>query len=200
VFDAALRKIIDPPLNRAGAAIARIGVTADQITIAGFLIGLSALPLIALHHYGWALLAIALNRLCDGLDGAVARNTALSDRGGFLDIVLDFIFYAGVVFAFGLARPENLVPAAFLLFAYMGAASSFLAFAIMAAKRGESTEIRGRKSLYYLGGLAEGTETAALMVASCLFPGLFPLFAWVYGVVCWITAATRIVAGWQAFR
>lgn len=200
MFDAALRKVIDPPLNRVGAGLARTGITADQITIAGFVIGMLAVPLIATGQYGWALAAIGLNRVCDGLDGAVARQTRLTDRGGFLDIVLDFIFYAGVVFGFVLAAPANQVPGAFLLFAYMGAASSFLAYAIMAAKRGETTALRGRKSLYYLGGLAEGGETVALMVAGCLFPDLFPGFAWIYGAVCWITAATRIFAAWQAFR
>ena len=84
-----------------------------------------------------ALALLLVNRLADGLDGAVARQTRLTDLGGFLDIVLDFIVYAGMVFAFALADPAaNALAAAFLLFAFMGTGSSFLAFAIMAAKRG----------------------------------------------------------------
>ena len=90
----------------------------------------------------------------------MARRTGPSDLGGFLDIVLDFLVYAGMVFAFAFADPAaNALAAAFLLFAFMGTGSSFLAFAVMAAKRGFATERRGRKSLYYLGGLTEGVET-----------------------------------------
>jgi hypothetical protein len=40
---------------------------------------------------GGALAAILLNRLLDGLDGALARRRGLSDAGGFLDISLDFL-------------------------------------------------------------------------------------------------------------
>ena len=69
-----------------------------------------------------------------------------TDLGGFLDIVLDFIVYAGMVFAFAVADPgANALAAAFLLFAFMGTGSSFLAFAMMAAKRRLSTDLRGRE-------------------------------------------------------
>ena len=70
----------------------------------------------------------------------------------------------------------------------------------MAAKRGLSTELRGRKSLYYLGGLTEGTETIVAFVLACLFPTLFPPIAWTFGALCWLTTATRITAAWQTLR
>jgi phosphatidylglycerophosphate synthase len=82
----------------------------------------------------------------------------------------------------------------------MGTGSSFLAFAIMAAKRGLSTELSGRKSLYYIGGLTEGTETIAAFVLACLWPAWFPLIAWVFGALCWLTTATRVAAAWQTLR
>ena len=131
----------------------------------------------------------------------MARQSRLTDLGGFLDIVLDFIVYAGMVFAFAVADPaRNALAAAFLLFAFMGTGSSFLAFAIMAAKRGLVDDLRGRKSLYYLGGLAEGTETILFMVARLPFPAIFPLLAWMFGGLCWLTTATRITAAWQTLR
>ena len=142
-----------------------------------------------------------LNRLCDGLDGAVARRRGLTDLGGFLDIVLDFLIYAVVPFAFALADPAaNALAAAFLIFSFIGTGSSFLAYAIMAAKRGISTELRGRKSLYYLGGLTEGTETIAAFVLACLWPAWFPWIAVVFGLLCWLTTATRIAVAWQTLR
>ncbi len=146
------------------------------------------------------IILILLNRLADGLDGAIARNTQTTDLGGYLDIVCDFLVYSGVVFGFALARPEaNALPAAFLILSFVGTGSSFLAYAVVATKRGVTTKIRGHKSFYYLGGLTEGTETFALFVLLCLFPDAFPWLAWMFGGLCWITTAFRILAAVRAF-
>src|SRR5690606_10249682 len=142
--------------------------------LAGFVLGLLAMLAIAFQSYLAGLALILLNRLADGLDGAVARGTRSTDLGGFLDIVLDFLVYSGTVFAFALADPPaDALAAASLVFSFTGTGASFLAFAAMAAKRGLTTELRGHKSLYYLGGLTEGTETILVLVAFCLFPGWF---------------------------
>jgi phosphatidylglycerophosphate synthase len=201
MLDARLRRLIDPPLAALSAPLARRGVSANAVTVVGFLIGLGALAAIAQERYGLGLGLLLLNRLCDGLDGALARQRGPSDLGGFLDIVLDFIIYAGVPFAFALADPAaNALAAAFLIFSFVGTGSSFLAFAIMAARRGLTTELRGRKSLYYLGGLTEGTETIVAFVLACLWPAWFPWIAWVFGALCWLTTATRIIVAWQTLR
>lgn len=200
MLDARLRKLIDPPLDRLGERIARLGISANSITLAGFFVGMGAWAMLALGSYGGALALILLNRVADGLDGAVARHGRISDLGGYLDIVLDFLFYSGVVFFFAVGRPENALPAAFLIFSFVGTGASFLAFAALAAKRGISTAARGPKSIYYLGGLTEGTETIALFVAICLFPGLFPWFAWIFGALCWLTTAVRILMAVETFR
>lgn len=201
MLDARLRRLIDRPLDRMAGQAARLGLSANAATLLGFGLGLAALPAIALQAYGPGLCLILLNRLFDGLDGALARQHGITDRGGFLDIVLDFIFYSSVPFAFALADSSaNALPAAFLIFSFIGTGTSFLAFAIMAAKHGMTTELRGAKSLYYLGGLTEGSETIAAFVLACLLPAWFPAIAWIFGALCWLTTATRIVAGWQAFR
>ena len=200
MFDARLRQIIDPPLDRLGRALARRGVTANGVTVAGFGVGCGAWAMLALESYGWALALILLNRLADGLDGAVARHARISDLGGYLDIVLDFLFYSGVVFFFAVGRPEEALPAAFLIFSFIGTGASFLAFATLAAKRGITTAVRGEKSIYYLGGFTEGTETIGLFVAICLFPDLFAWFAWIFGGLCWLTTAVRIHSAVETFK
>jgi len=200
MLDARLRKIIDPPLDSLGRRLARLGVTANGITWIGFFIGTGAWAFLALGNYPLALLCILLNRLADGLDGAVARHGRISDLGGYLDIVLDFLFYAGVVFFFAVGRPEEALPAAFLIFSFIGTGASFLAFAAVAAKRGITTAARGEKTIYYLGGLTEGTETIALFVALCLFPDLFAWFAWIFGALCWLTTAVRIFMAVETFK
>lgn len=200
MLDAGARRLIDPPLDRLGAALARAGVGADALTLAGFALGVLAVAALAFQSYGAALALILANRLLDGLDGAVARHAGPSDLGGYLDVTCDFLFYSGVVFGFALGEPGHALPAAFLILSFVGTGTSFLAFAAIAAKRGLSTEARGRKSLYYLGGLTEGTETILLFVALCLFPGAFPWLAWGFGALCWLTTAARVAAAARAFR
>lgn len=200
VFDRTLRPVIDPALDRLGAALARGGVGPNAVTVGGFLLGAGAWAALAFAAYPLALGLILANRLADGLDGAVARQVGMTDLGGYLDIVLDFVFYAGVPFFFAVGRPEAALPAAFLAFSFVGTGGSFLAFAAVAAKRGLTTEARGRKSIYYLGGLTEGAETIALFVLICLWPGQFELFAWAFGGLCWVTTAGRVAAGVEAFR
>jgi phosphatidylglycerophosphate synthase len=201
VLDARLRRLIDPPLDRLAAPLASRGLSANAVTVLGFVIGLGAAAAIAERAFLPGLALLLLNRLLDGLDGAIARRRGLTDLGGFLDIVLDFLIYSAVPFAFALADPEaNALAAAFLIFSFVGTGSSFLAFAIMAAKRGIATDLRGQKSLYYLGGLTEGTETILVLVLACLWPALFPWLALAFGILCWLTTATRVAVAVQTLR
>ena len=199
MLDGFVRPLIDPPLDRAAAALAARHVTADTLTWAGFAIGVAAVPAIATEHYAAGLLFILGNRVLDGLDGAVARRTSPTDRGAYLDIVCDFVFYSAVAFAFALARPDNALAAAFLIFSFVGTGSSFLAFAAIAAKRSLATTARGPKSIYYLGGLTEGTETILAFVVFCLAPGFFPATALVFGGLCWLTTVARIATAVRTF-
>ena len=200
MFDATLRRFIDPPLNRAGLFLHHAGISANSVTAAGFAIGMAAMPALAFGHLDIALACILLNRLADGLDGAIARQAGPTDLGGYLDIVLDFLFYSAVPFGFALMMQENTLAAAFLIFSFVGTGSSFLAYAIVAEKKRLSTDIRGKKSFYYLGGLTEGGETIGFFILICLLPQYFNEMAWIFGGLCWITTATRIWAAAVSFR
>ncbi len=200
MLDPMMRRLVDPPLNAAGLTLARAGIQANAVTWAGFAIGVGAMAALAFQQYWLALALILANRAADGLDGAVARHAGISDLGGYLDIVLDFLFYSGVVFGFAVGHPDQALAAAFLIFSFVGTGSSFLAYAIMAAKRDISTDLRGRKSLFYIGGLTEGTETIALLLAICLFPNWFVWLAYGFGALCWLTTGARIAAAMDAFR
>lgn len=178
----------------------RAGVSANQVTLAGFVVGMTGLPLLAFGHSGWALLAILLNRLLDGVDGTLARLNGPTDRGGYLDIVLDFLFYSAVPLGFALADPAaNALPAAVLIYAFVGTGSSFLAFGVFAAKRGLTSSAYPNKSFYYLGGLTEATETIALFLAMCLWPEGFAALAYGFAILCGLTTLTRLLAGWRLF-
>ena len=177
-----------------------LGATADAITSVGLCLGLAAAGLIASGHYQAGLAAFLANRLCDGLDGAVARRLGPTDRGAFMDIAWDIVVYAALPFGFALADPAaNALPAAALLFGFMGTASSFLAFAIIAAKRGMTSAAYPSKGFYYLGGLTEGGETVGFFIAVCFFPGWFAPLAWGFAALCGLTTVTRWVGGIASF-
>lgn len=200
MFDRALHAVIKPLLSRMARVLVRTGVTADQITVVGFVIGMAAAIAIALHAYIVGLVLLLASRLMDGLDGAVARATEPTDRGGFLDITLDFLFYASIPLAFAFADPvHNALAAAMLLAAFIGTASSFLAFAIVAAKHQMASTAFPDKSFYFLGGLTEATETLVAFVAMCLWPASFPLIAYGFAVLCVLTIVMRIGWGWRRF-
>lgn len=200
MLDAHLRPFVDRCLNPVGGMLARAGVTANQVSFVGFGLGLGAALAVALGSEIAAVVLIITNRVCDGLDGAVARASGTSDLGAYLDITLDFLFYSAIPFAFAVADPDKALAACFLIFSFVGSSTSFLAFAVLAEKRGESTDIRGHKSFYYLGGLTEGFETILFFVLICLFPDGFWWMALIFGLMAWITAVTRVIAGWQLFR
>lgn len=201
MFDRYLHPRMKPALNRLVGVLDKPTVTPDGLTLFGFGIGVLALPFLALQWYGAALVAILLNRLFDGLDGALARRRGLTDAGGFLDIALDFLFYALVPFGFILADPaQNAVAGGWLLFAFIGTGSSFLAFAAVAQKHKLDNPGYAHKSFYYLGGLTEGTETIALFVLACLLPNAFVWLAWIFGGLCWMTTLTRVWSGYQTLK
>ncbi len=194
MFDARLRPLIDPPLNAMGRGLARAGITANQVTLAGLAIGLGGAVAIAERQFWLALALVIASRLLDGLDGAVARAGSKSDFGGYLDIVCDFAFYVAVPVGFGFADPANLPFALVLVACFTVTGISFLAFAVLAAQRGLETTAHGEKSFFYNTGLAEGSETIAFFLAMCLWPGGFWLLAAIFAVLCLLTVVQRSLA------
>jgi len=200
VFDAALRRLIDPPLDAIARRLAALGVSANATSIAGAVLGVGAGVAIALEAYGWALALIALNRILDGLDGAIARQRGATDFGGYLDTVCDYVFYAAVPLGFALADPaRNGAPAAAVLASFCLTCSSYLAFAALATKRGVTTNARGEKSYYAAFGVIEGAETIAFFVAFVVWPGAFVALAWTLAALCGLTTAMRVTVAAKAF-
>ena len=200
MLDARLRPLIDPPLNRAGAVLAGLGVTANGLTFTGLVLGLAGAAAIAFGQIGWGLALIIANRLLDGLDGAVARVRGPSDLGGYFDIVADFAFYVSVPVGFGVLGAANQLPALVLVASFVLTGVSFLAFAVIAGKRGATTEAHGKKSFFYSTGLAEGTETIAVFIAMCLWPAWFPAIAYAYAALCVLTVFQRSAMAVADFR
>lgn len=201
MLDKAIQQAMRPLMTQAARGLVRLGVGANAISVTGFALGVAAAAAIAGQHFMAGLALLLLSRLMDGLDGAVARATTPTDRGGFLDITLDFLFYAAIPLAFAVADPAaNALPAAVLLASFLGTGSSFLAFAALAEKRGLTDTALPGKSFYFLGGLTEATETITAFAAMCLWPQWFGPIAYGFAALCAITTALRILWGWQRLR
>lgn len=209
MFDATIQTLVARPLDSVGRRLARIGVAANAVTLLGAAIAIPLIFALASGSHVIALILLALNRLLDGLDGAVARATHRSanarDLGGYLDIVADYVFYAAVPFGFALAAPaDNGVAAAALLASFLLTCSSFLAYAALAARQAVETgpKLRPelRKSFFYSRGLMEGAETIAFFVAMIVWPAHFALLAWIFAALCVATALQRTAVAVRQFR
>ena len=201
MLDGYVRKQIDPVLERIGIGLARAGVSANTVTICGFVLGVGAGVAIGFGYFWTGLALLLLSRLADGLDGCVARASQTTDFGGYLDIVLDFAFYGLIPAAFVIYDPAaNAVAGSLLLLSFYVNGASFLAYATMAEKRDMKTSQRGTKSLYFTTGLAEGTETILIFVAFCLFPDSFWMIAYGFAIVCFYTALSRIIQAASVFK
>lgn len=201
MLDSIAIRLIEPAIKALAKPIKRWGISANQLTVIGFLIGLLGAVSIAFHCYFFGLLLILFSRLLDALDGAVARLGQASDAGGFLDICLDFIFYASIPLSFAFANPaQNALAAAVLLFSFIGTASSFLAFAILAQKYKLSNVGLPKKSFYFLGGLTEATETLLFFILICLMPYYFNYLAYSFALLCSFTIVTRVYWGFTHLK
>lgn len=202
MLDSIVTPVIKPTVRPLIKWLDKHHVSPDQLTVGGFLFGLLAVPLIVSGFFYTALAVVLINRLIDGLDGELARyQHSSSSAGGFIDICLDFLFYASIPLAFGLANPAQWgVPAMVLLVTFIGTGSSFLAFAIAAEKYAIQRPQFTNKSFYYMQGLTEGTETILFFVAICIWPQWFSVLAYVFAAACAITVITRIAGGYKTLQ
>ncbi len=202
MLDAPVRRALAPVLDGIGARLSAAGVPPLALTGAGWLAGVACCVAAGTGHWPVALVLWLANRLADGLDGPVARRRGATDLGGFLDIVADFSVYAGFVVAVAIARPEARIACLALLCAYYVSGTAFLALSSLLERRSGngSGPARDGRSLRFVGGLAEGTETVVVYVLFCLFPGHAAVIAWLFTAAVAVTAAQRIGYGVTVLR
>ena len=200
MLDALIVKYFKEPLRRTAQPLAKANLTATQLTLAGAFSGLLAAVAIMFDVLIAAVIFFGMNRLLDGLDGALARIQGPTERGAFLDITCDFLVYSAIPLAFAIRDPSVSLAAAFLLFSFVGTGSSFLAFSIFAARHGFTNQALKDKSIYYLQGLTEGFETTVVLLLMCLVPEWFEGLAWGFGALCLLTTGSRIIEGNRVLR
>ncbi|MBU25932.1 MAG: CDP-alcohol phosphatidyltransferase [Gammaproteobacteria bacterium] len=200
MLDAFIVKRLRSPLRAMARPLASIGITATQLTAIGACFGFSAVIAITQDALIIAALFFCLNRLLDGLDGALARIQGPTERGAFFDITCDFLIYSAIPLGFAIRDPGVALAASFLLFSFVGTGSTFLAFSIFAARQGLQNRLLEEKSIYYLQGLTEGFETTVVLLLMCMVPSWFEWLAWIFGTLCLVTTFSRISEGNRVLR
>ncbi len=196
--DASLRQAKDrwlTPLVQPAFAF----VHPNVVSFAALLIGLLSCVAVLGGAYWLGLGLWLANRICDGLDGLVARlYHKQSDFGGYLDLFLDFIVYLAVPLAFVIVQPTmiNLWAALGLLASYYLNTMSWTVLAAILEKR-QSQSADRLTTLEMSPGLIEGAETILFYSLFYLLPAyVAPLFGLV-AVLVLFTALQRI---WWAYR
>ncbi|CAN5593115.1 CDP-alcohol phosphatidyltransferase family protein [soil metagenome] len=192
MLDIPVRRAVAPALDRTAAGLDRAGVQPLVVTGVGWLLGVGACLAAGTGHWHLALLGWILNRTLDGLDGALARRYGATDLGGYLDLLADFSIYGGFVLAVGIEVPGARVACLALFTAYYLSGTAFLALSPLLERRGVTGDGR---SVVFVGGLAEGTETVLAYVAFCLWPAQAEAIAWVFAVMVGITVVQRVAHG-----
>jgi phosphatidylserine synthase len=205
MLDPAARALLARPLDRAAAALDQPWITPDRITIAGLVLGVGGAVAAGAASWGAALALWLASRVADGLDGPLARRrrsrgagATSGDAGGFLDITADFVVYGAFVVGVGIGAGGSLLPFLAVLLAYYLNGSAFLAFSSIAERTGHRLD--DGRSLSFLGGLAEGTETIIVHSLWVLVPGAASPIAWAWAGIVGLSAAHRMIAGYRTLR
>lgn len=198
VLDGRVRSLVAGPLERVGRRLAEAGIAPGAVTGLGFALGVGACVAAAWGRWTPALVLWLANRLADGLDGPIARARGASALGGFADIVADFTVYSGFVLGVAVAEPGARLACVALLAAYYVSGAAFLAWSAVAEQL--HRERPDERSLHFVGGVAEGTETIVVYVLFCLFPGSAETIAWVFAALVAVTAMQRVAFVWSTLN
>lgn len=206
MLPAMLAPHVTPYLERLAQWVVARGITANALTLISFLAAIGVMAAIGLHIYWLGIVMLLINRVCDGIDGIVARLHAaqhdgrLSPFGTFADTLTDIFLYGGIVFAFVLGTPSFAMAGTFLLFTWLLSAFASLAFDIEAESKGLAEEHRTRNALLFFDGVSSQVEMTIVLTLMCVFPAYFPAIAAIYGVVCLLTVGSRVLMAYKYLR
>jgi CDP-diacylglycerol--glycerol-3-phosphate 3-phosphatidyltransferase len=190
MFDKRCRTEVERGLRPVGSGIVRVGVTADQLTLAGLVMSVVSAVAVGAGRLGWAAVALASACALDILDGAVAKASGTaSPRGSFYDSVVDRVSDAAVLGGF----------AWYLLSTHPGSHVALLPMAVMAASALVSYERAKAESLGFSarGGLMERAERMFALGACLVFSPIMVPVLWVMLVLTLVTAGHRFAMVWR---
>jgi phosphatidylglycerophosphate synthase len=193
MIDNKLNNYLRPYLSYLAKKTIKLSISANTVTIIGFVLGLFCFYSIINFYLFTAFFFLVLNRFCDGLDGAISRVVGPTDIGALYDITSDFIFYSLFPIAFIFLDIKNAYAISFLLLSFVSTQTIFLASAWMIEKNKILVSVKQKKSFFYIGGITEGFETIICFILMLIFYKSVELIAYIFGSLCWITSIMRLI-------
>lgn len=190
MLDTHARKYVEPIIYKTARVLSGWGITADQVTIVGFIVGISAGPLVYFGYPYAALLVLWLSGFLDAVDGAVARQTKTSPWGTLLDIIFDRFVELGVIIGLAFRFQESMWALLLLTASIVISMTVFLTVGALAEKSGV-------KTFYYQAGLAERSEGFILLSLMMLFPDLLTFLTLLFFFMILFTAGQRVMEAKQ---
>lgn len=173
-------------------------ITPLHVTLLAFLCGVQACFYAAHARPALSNVLWALNRAFDCLDGALARHRGqVSDLGGFLDLLGDFIIYSVIPIACALASDDS-TRSLWIAVAALEASfhiNNFVLFYVAAVVEKSNNKAKREEltSLSMKPALIEGTESAVFFTAMLAYPNYAKQLSWcMLSLVC-IGIVQRVV-------
>lgn len=157
-------------------------ISPNLITLTGLLFALLGLNFLAMDSYFVAFLCLLGNRICDILDGMVARIKGITAFGAFFDTFADYTSAALFIWGFIMANTSNNAPAAgFLMFSLLVSATSLLGYAMVS--RQSYYKLNKSKIKICLWGNIQNLDTYTGLSIMCLLPSYFIPIAIFFGLL-----------------
>lgn len=186
MLDTHARKYVQPAIEKSADVLLDRGFSADGVTKAAFVIGLSTGAFIYFDQPILALIALWISGYLDVVDGTMARKTKTSPWGTLLDISFDRMVEISVILALAFRYPDSMWALLLLSVTIIIAMTIFLTVGALSDKQ-------GMKSFYYQAGLAERTETFILFTLMILFPAYLTAITLFFVAIQIITISQRMI-------
>ncbi|WP_273852178.1 CDP-alcohol phosphatidyltransferase family protein [Guptibacillus spartinae] len=185
MLDTHARKYVQPFMDRTADLLLRVGLTANQVTILSFIVGVSSGFLIYFEQFILAVIVLWVSGYLDAVDGTMARKTNPSAFGTVLDVSFDRVVEISVILGLAFRFPEAMWALLLLSTSIIFAMTIFLTV-------GAVSEKKGVKSFYYQAGAAERTEGFILFTAMILFHNILVILTLVFLAIELFTAFQRL--------
>ncbi|MBS3972100.1 MAG: CDP-alcohol phosphatidyltransferase family protein [Erysipelotrichia bacterium] len=195
MLDSKARKMIQPIFDNSANFFIKRNISANQVTLIAFIIGL--IPAIMIYFNIPTIIAIAtlwFSGFLDAVDGTVARKTKTSSPfGTIMDITFDRLVEISLLLVFALKYSTNVM--AFVLLACSIIVSMTIFLTV-----GAASDKVSEKTFYYQAGLAERTEGFIMFSIMAFLPQYIDIIALIFSAMIIITASQRFYEAYRFFK
>jgi archaetidylinositol phosphate synthase len=195
MLDSKARKTIQPIFEWSANFFIKRNISANQVTLIAFVIGL--IPSVLIYFGVPSLIAIVvlwISGFLDAVDGTVARKTKTSSPfGTIMDITFDRVVEISLILVFALKFSNN-------VFAFVLLACAIIVSMTIFLTVGAASDKVSEKTFYYQAGLAERTEGFIMFSIMALLPQYIDILAFIFAGLIIFTALQRFHEAYKFFK